>query len=662
MRIHVRSLVILAMLASLVSVLARPAESSAGGVLLTSGRISFYDPEEYLNTRNGGGARLAAGVDFPLLSSSILSIEISGSTSRGTAQVHPCGQPLLNEWDFVFAVGQPLIRQVSTEQVPMCFQSTAAIHVKILAMGQVLRTPVLGGFQYVPYDAEQIISESVSAPLNGSGTSFELTPFNQTGQGVYYIEAVGSGRFYGELQRCSAPAGPPTLTAFIADNATTATVAYRYLETFDYTCLRLWGTGTVTVTQLGEMSQFDPSTAYLLAPEALSGVDYLYASGFQPSEPTRVLDTRRSIGSPPGVVAANQVLPVDLSSVVTKGTTSVVLNVTATGSQAPGFVTVFPCGQPTPNASNLNFAAGQDVANLVTVRLGTNRSVCMVSTATTHLIADFAGRFVPGGGSLGTPVAPTRILDTRTGNGAPTGEAAKNSVIALQVAGRGSVPTTGANAVTMNVTVTGADEGGFITAYPCDRPQPDASNINFIAGKDVPNLVTVKLSATGTVCIATTGTTHLLADVAMWFGQGGTSGFVDVAPTRVLDSRLPVPTGVTGSPRRIEPNERLVRVPLATVTTNGDVIEAVVMNVTVTGPTGDGFLTLYPCNVAKPDASNLNFASGADVANLTTVKVSPTNEVCFTPSAASYILGDVAGYFTSTSIQVEKIFPLFSLQ
>jgi hypothetical protein len=46
----------------------------------------------------------------------------------------------------------------------------------------------------------------------------------------------------------------------------------------------------------------------------------------------------------------------------------------------------------------------------------------------------------------------------------------------------------------MNVTVTGSQADGYLTVWPCDQPQPNASNLNFRRGIDVPNLVTVKLA------------------------------------------------------------------------------------------------------------------------------------------------------------------------
>jgi hypothetical protein len=73
---------------------------------------------------------------------------------------------------------------------------------------------------------------------------------------------------------------------------------------------------------------------------------------------------------------------------------AVVLNVTATQAQGPGFVSVFPCGSERPNGSNLNYDTGATVANAVVAKIGAGGRVCVFTYATTHLIVDVNGYFV----------------------------------------------------------------------------------------------------------------------------------------------------------------------------------------------------------------------------------------------------------------------------
>ena len=49
---------------------------------------------------------------------------------------------------------------------------------------------------------------------------------------------------------------------------------------------------------------------------------------------------------------------------------AVVLNVTSIRADQGGFATVFPCGVTRPDASTLNYAPGQVIANGTTVKLG----------------------------------------------------------------------------------------------------------------------------------------------------------------------------------------------------------------------------------------------------------------------------------------------------
>ena len=103
------------------------------------------------------------------------------------------------------------------------------------------------------------------------------------------------------------------------------------------------------------------------------------------------------------------------------------LNVTATGATGRGNVTAYPAGTPVPTASNLNLVAGQTIANMVFVPVGTGANAGKVSlfngtTAALHLVADTAGYVLAGDAAepgTATPVAPFRALDTRNGTGAP---------------------------------------------------------------------------------------------------------------------------------------------------------------------------------------------------------------------------------------------------
>jgi Spherulation-specific family 4 len=116
------------------------------------------------------------------------------------------------------------------------------------------------------------------------------------------------------------------------------------------------------------------------------------------------------------------------------------------------------------------------------------------------------------------PLAPTRIVDTREGLGAPLGKVTPSRALRLTAANRGGVPASGAAAVTLNLTAVDPSGAGFATVFPCGVAEPSVSNINYTAGQTIANLVTVPLAADGTACITTSAPVHLLADIAGWYG------------------------------------------------------------------------------------------------------------------------------------------------
>ena len=109
--------------------------------------------------------------------------------------------------------------------------------------------------------------------------------------------------------------------------------------------------------------------------------------------PRRVLDTRDGTGGVAGEVGAGTAVAVDLGT-ATKGAA---VNVTAVLPRAKGFLTVWPAhddgtcaAADRPLASNLNYVAGQVVANLAIAATGPGGRLCVYSLAATHVVVDLA--------------------------------------------------------------------------------------------------------------------------------------------------------------------------------------------------------------------------------------------------------------------------------
>jgi hypothetical protein len=378
-----------------------------------------------------------------------------------------------------------------------------------------------------------------------------------------------------------------------------------------------------------------------------SGV-FLQASGvssnpigpLQPITPNRLIDTRLPGSGTTQSAVTQSIVPggTSISVKVTGGDVpetalAVALNVTAVDGAAPGFLTVFPDGGPQPGTSSVNFPAGAPAPNNVVAKVGTGGRIRIFANVTVNVIVDVFGWFGPGGNARLFTVVPDRVLDTRIG-GTPVGTA---QTIDVQIAGTLRVPV-GASAAVLNVTAAEAVGPGFLTVYPSDRTQPLVSSVNYQAGVPRPNLVIAPLGADGKIKIYAHNQTHVIIDVMGWFGAAGQAEYVEVASTRLIDTRLPNDTGpklgaggtihlpVVG--QIVPPNAR-----------------SVVLNVTVTEPDEPGFVTVYPGNASRPLTSNLNYVRGQTIPNAVIVGLGPTGTVDLYTSQTTHIIVDVVGYF-----------------
>lgn len=226
-----------------------------------------------------------------------------------------------------------------------------------------------------------------------------------------------------------------------------------------------------------------------------------------------------------------------------------------------------------------------------------------------------AGGFV---GAQGTYRATLerRLLDTRSGNGAPKAPVGAGGEISVLIVGRGDVPT-GVSAVVLNLTAVSPSANTFLTAYPSGTDRPSTSNLNVVAGKNRANLVTVPVGSDGRLRVYNaTGTTHVVADVmGYYYGQAETndghqtgSKYFTIDPERLFDSR--------SDGGALSPGEQL------TVSSDfgadAENVAALAMNVTALGGSRPGYLsagsTYFNGNV--PAYSTLNYSTGQVVANM----------------------------------------------
>jgi 5'-nucleotidase len=358
--------------------------------------------------------------------------------------------------------------------------------------------------------------------------------------------------------------------------------------------------------------------------------------------PERLLDTRNAIGAPKAKLAAGATLELTVNgagaATSPSGAVATALNLTVTGTEGAGFLTVWPCGEPRPEASNLNFLAGRDAAAFALTKLPASGKVCIYSSETTHVLADVTGYEAPA--TPYVPVSPERLLDTRNGVGAAKAKPAADSVIELTVGGVGvaKVPAT-ASAVNLSVTAVDPEAGGFLTVWPCGTTKPATSTLNFEPGQTVANTAIVKLGTATKVCLSANASAHLLADINGY--QPATTTQKVVTPERLLDTRnaIGAPAGRVPAGGQIE---------LAVIGSGATKVPAgatsAILNMTVTEPTGAGYLTVYPCGTTRPETSNVNFRNGQTVANLAIAAIVANGKVCIYSSQPAHVLADVSGW------------------
>lgn len=631
---------------ALASVPALPTPTASA---IASGVLTFQPPMRMVDTRFPSGMAVTT---FALGQGAMIHLTVltaSGSSGQPltTVAVHPCSQPApTGEASFVLRPDDYVASaKVVLGAVPTCLTASLPIHVIIDKVGTVLQDPIEAALQYVALDTQVVVLDGIVA--TDSTTSLPTASgVPATAKGLVVLldatEAVQGG--FLRTQACMSPQGFGFDVSY--GNTRSSGLAYIPFDAGGSACLYSLSSVHVKATVLGYFTDDGPNVSMLLLPPSLEFVTGDVAPpGLRAITPVRVLDTRNGIGRPGTTkVLAKNTVQLTFGTNVASTTTSVVLNVTATGADADGFITAYPCDRARPTTSNLNYTAGGTSPNLVVVKVGADRSVCLYTDKTTHILADLTGTMETQGGARGKAVVPTRILDTRNAIGVPVaGKINGGQVFTLQVTGHGDVPLTGATAATLNITAVDPNADGFLTVWPCDQALPTASSLNFAAGDVVPNLVTTKLSPAGTVCVLSTTSTHLLADVGMWFGNAETAGFKELVPDRLLDTRNAIGVPVAGKVTALGTVHLQVAgrggVPLTGVT-------AVALNLTAVGADADGYVTAWPCDQSLPVVSNLNFSSGQTIPNAATVKLAADGSVCLFTTAMTHLLADVAGYFT----------------
>ncbi len=363
------------------------------------------------------------------------------------------------------------------------------------------------------------------------------------------------------------------------------------------------------------------------------------AAQFVPVAPKRVLTTQVKahatdtfqVGGRAGVPAAHLA--------------AVTLDVTASNPAKTGFLTVFPAKRARPSAQMVEFKAGQSMTGLVTVPVvGGKASVYNGSAGGAKVTADVVGydttKPSSGSGTGLRPLTPARILSQARVNA--------NKAHVLTVAGVDGIPSTGAKAVALDVTVTAPAKAGHLIAYADNTGRPAVTSLSWAAGQSVTDLVIARVT-NGKVDLVNSspGGLKLSVDAIGYYAAGGLN-FHALTAQRVMDTRTGF--GEAGGAILARAADRLGAMFNAS---------AVELNVTVLGAKSPGALEAFedgplyedgvtlPNSTSLPGTSSLSFSPGQAQSSLVIVPTGSFVDFYNGSNASIQVLADVVGYYTN---------------
>lgn len=364
------------------------------------------------------------------------------------------------------------------------------------------------GLQYVAVTPARLLDTRTGAPA-GPGRTLEA---QVTGG------AVPAGTIAVNLNLVALNAqGPGYVTAFPAGTARPPTSVLNFVPgpaTANAATVQVGAEGRIALWSSAPADLVLDLTGYYGAAPPGQGL-------FEPVVATRVLDTRVGMGAPGGRLTPSQPITLSLAGqagVPPVGAGVAVLSLTAVSPSGPGYLTAWAAGTPRPATSDLNFQAGQVVANRVTVRLGAGEAFSLAAGgADTDVVADLEGWYTDGSnpqavGAGFHSLAPARILDSRSAG------SASGTSFSIQVGGSGGVPSQGVAAVALNLTTTLAAAPGVVTLWPHDSARPLSGLAQFAPDRDRAQAVTTRVGGDGQVSIFLSQPSQVIADLSGWFG------------------------------------------------------------------------------------------------------------------------------------------------
>ena len=381
------------------------------GVETTPTTMKSINPQRIFDTRNGeGGVPVRQiGGDYVLevqvsgknniastgVNAVSLNVTATNSSGTGYVTVYPCGsRPEISSLNFNAGETVPnaVVARLS-DTGTLCFYSNVAVDIIADINGS-----LLDGNGFSPTTPSRLFDTRVG--IGG-------VPVQKVGQ----LDGSGAALEVSVLGRNGIPStGVTSISMNVTITNTTSPASGGYVTVYpcgarpDVSSLNFVSNQTVPNAVLAPISPSGTICFYVYGQaDVIADINGVFESGlgFFPVSPQRLADTRsgrggvsvQSVGDNNGTGTPLEVTIAGTSGIPTSGVTAVSLNVTALGvSTSPygGYVTVYPCDSR-PNASNLNFVAGQVVPNAVIAPVSARGTVCFFVYGIADIIVDANG-------------------------------------------------------------------------------------------------------------------------------------------------------------------------------------------------------------------------------------------------------------------------------
>jgi hypothetical protein len=369
-----------------------------------------------------------------------------------------------------------------------------------------------------------------------------------------------------------------------------------------------------------------------LLPAGPAGAYVAPSNGYVALPPQLILDTRSGLGAPIHPLAAHTTVTVPVP-VPVSGATGFEITFAALHPTASGYLTAWPAGTPRPSALAVKFNPGETITGDAFVKgNGSVISVYNGSAGTVDVTAVLTGYTTYSTWARGAavPVTPSRLLDTRSGLGAPAAAIAAGATLTLHVTGHGGIPTSlpgcpCVKAAALTVTALAPSAGGYLLV---GNGSTVSAALQLTAGRDRSNLVWAALSSTGTVAIRNVSgaPVQVVADADGYNVDAGAANaggqlFAGIG-VRLLDTR----TGVGGPATPLAAHGTRILSGL-------DPNWAYLLNVTLIGPANQGTVEVYTGGTT-PLGAAVVMSPGHSTTNLVLVRPSPAGQIAITSTSA----------------------------